>query len=67
MRVSMRLGLVGALLVAVAVGLFLWGTSADLGTDAAEAMRRIGQVAGAVGGLGAVLLALALMMRLRGR
>ena len=67
MRLSARMVLLGGLLVVVGGALFAWGSTADLGTDGAEAMRRIGQVAGAIGGIGAVLLGVALLLRLRGR
>jgi hypothetical protein len=59
--------LIGLLLAGGGAALFLWGSTADLGTDAAEALRRIGQVSGAVGGVGGVLLVLALVLRSRGR
>lgn len=71
MRVSTRLFIISAMLIALGGGLFTWGATTDLtpapGFSGADVMGRIGQVAGAVGGVGVVVLLAALVMRLRGR
>lgn len=71
MRRSTRLFLAGAILVAACAGLFLWGATTDLtpaqGLTKSDVMRTIGQVAGAVGGVGVAVWVIALVMRLRGR
>jgi hypothetical protein len=71
MRRSTRLFLAGAILVAAGAGLFWWGATTGLtpaqGLTRADVMRTIGQVAGAVGGVGVAIWVMALLMRVRGR
>ncbi|RYI33448.1 MAG: hypothetical protein EON48_02935 [Acetobacteraceae bacterium] len=71
MRKSTRLFMAGTLLVAFGAGLFWWGATTGLtpaqGLTKADVMRTIGQVAGAVGGVGVALWVMALVTRLRGR
>ena len=70
MRTSTRVFLVGAILVAVGAGLFLWGMNTDLqpaqGLTKADVMREIGKYAGMIGGAGIGIWVAALVMRLRG-
>lgn len=71
MRVSTRLVLVGAMLVAIGAGLFWWGATTELtpavGLTKADVMRTIGQVAGGIGGIGVAVWVVALVLRARGR
>jgi uncharacterized membrane protein len=71
MRISTRMFLVALILIGTGVGLFVWGATADLqpaqGVAPGEPMRVIGQIAGAMIGVGAVPLVAGLVMRLRGR
>jgi hypothetical protein len=71
MRRSTRLFMAGAILVAVGAGLFWWGATTGLtpaeGLTRTDVMRTIGQVAGAVGGVGVAIWVMALLMRVRGR
>jgi hypothetical protein len=71
LRRSTRLFLAGAILVAVGAGLFTWGATTGLtpaqGLTQADVMRTIGQVAGAVGGIGVAVWVIAAILRLRGR
>lgn len=70
MRTSTRLFIMGAILVGLGVGLFWWGATTTLqpaqGYSRADVMALIGQFAGAAGGVGLFLWALALFRRLRG-
>jgi hypothetical protein len=71
MRLSTRLFLITLIFLATGIGLFAWGMTSDLqaaqGFDASEPMRRIGQVAGALVGVGCVPMIAAVVLRLRGR
>lgn len=61
----------GAILVVVGAGLFLWGVTTDLkpaqGYSRGDVMSLIGQFSGALAGVGAVLWLFALFQRLRGQ
>jgi hypothetical protein len=61
----------GTILVAAGTGLFWWGATTTLtpaeGLTPSEVMGRIGQIAGAIGGLGVAIWVMAMLMRLRGR
>lgn len=71
MRTSSRIFLVGAILVAVGLGLFTWGMNTDLqpaeGLTKADVMAVIGRYAGGIGGVGVAIWVAALIMRLRGK
>lgn len=71
MRISSRLFLVTFILMAVGVGLFVWGMNTDLqpaqGLQAGEPMRQIGQVAGMIIGVALVPLVAGFVLRLRSR
>lgn len=70
MRRSTRIFLVGAMLVAIGAGLFLWGMNTDLqpaqGLTKADVMAVIGRYAGGIGGVGVAIWIVALIMRRRG-
>jgi hypothetical protein len=70
-RFSTRLFFIGLMLIAVGGGLFYWGMTADLqpaqGVDPSEPMRVIGQVSGAVVGVGVVIVIIALIRRTMGK
>ena len=70
MRKSTRVFMVGAILVAVGAGLFVWGMNTDLqpaqGLTKADVMREIGKYAGMIGGAGIGIWVAALVLRLRG-
>ena len=70
MRKSTRVFMVGAILVVVGAGLFLWGMNTDLqpaqGLTKADVMREIGKYAGMIGGAGIGIWVAAFVLRLRG-
>ena len=70
MRKSTRVFMVGAILVAVGAGLFVWGMNTDLqpaqGLTKADVMREIGKYAGMIGGAGIGIWVAALVLWLRG-
>ena len=71
MRISTRLFLLTLLFMGSGVGLFVWGMTADLqavdGLEPSAPMKMIGQVSGAIIGVGCVPLIAAIVLRLRGR
>lgn len=61
---NMRLVIVGAILVVLAIGFFAYMTSiASSSNDPQELMRTVGMVSGGVGGLAVVLVVLGLIGR----
>ncbi len=70
-RFSTRLFLIGLILLATAGGLFYWGMTTDLqpaqGLDPGEPMRVIGQVSGAIGGVGVVAILIGIVRRAMGK
>lgn len=70
MRFSTRLFLMGAVLVALGLGLFGWGATTTLqpaeGYSRADVMALIGKFAGAAGGVGVFLWLWAIVRRMRG-
>jgi hypothetical protein len=70
-RFSTRLFLIGLFLLAAAGGLFYWGMTTDLqpaqSVPPGEPMRVIGQISGAIGGVGVVIILIGIIRRAMGK